>query len=73
MAHQVLNANASSGYSYNVCIKKQDGFCCVQYQVCADQTGAFTLDATINPAKAMVDGACTSAIDFVRIPGELAV
>jgi hypothetical protein len=54
---------------YNVCIKKQDGFCCVQYQVCADQTGAFTLDATNSPGKAMVDGVCTSAIDFVRIPG----
>lgn len=55
---------------YNSCIKKQDGFCCVQYQVCADQTNAFTFDvtaATLGMSK--VDDTCKASIDYVRIPG----
>jgi hypothetical protein len=53
---------------YNVCVKKQDGFCCVQYQVCSDQTLAFSLDQTTASAtKQIVDSGC--ATDYVRIPG----
>ena len=30
-------------FSYQVCIRPESGACCVQYQVCSDQTNAFTL------------------------------
>ena len=53
-------------YSYSVCIRKQEGFCCVQYQACADQANSFTLD-TLNTAQSN-DELCTD--DYISIPGK---
>ena len=60
--------------SYNVCIRPEAGFCCVQYQVCSDP-GSFTLDAGeldgSDPTMltAAQDTSCTS--DYIDIAGEL--
>ena len=57
--------------SQNVCIRRADGYCCIQYQLCADQTNPFTLDriaAYAAPTAGLVDSSCTG--DFVAIPGE---
>jgi len=51
---------------YNICVRKQDGFCCVQYQACADQTNPISLDVTA--MKQNRDEAC-SGLDYLRIPG----
>ncbi|TRY81182.1 hypothetical protein TCAL_14491 [Tigriopus californicus] len=55
--------------NYQVCIRQEPGYSCIQYTVCADMTG-FTLDvATI--AGAAVDTGCTS--DFIEISGSSAL
>merc|ERR1712156_906867 len=57
--------------NYNVCIRQEAGFCCVQYQLCSDP-GSFTIGAgAIDPAdpanfKAMQDTSCTG--DYIDIP-----
>ena len=60
----------SSIHSYNVCIRPEDGFCCIQYQVCSD-TGSFSLSSIQKPdaadAKALAESSCTS--DYIDIPG----
>ncbi len=52
--------------SVTACIRRQEGFCCIQYQVCSDVANAFALEATSTPA-ALVDSKCT--LDYVAIPG----
>ena len=42
------------------------GTCCIQYQVCADQTNAFTL-SSIPPADSTLDSKC--AMDYTEIIG----
>ena len=42
------------------------GTCCIQYQVCADQTNAFTL-SSIPPAAGTLDSKC--AMDYTEIIG----
>ena len=61
--------------SYNVCIRPEAGFCCVQYQVCSDP-GSFTIaagatDAAADPLvfEAAQDTSCTS--DYIDIAGKL--
>ena len=50
-----------------MCIRREQGFCCVQYNVCSDAK-SFTLDFEMNNAmKSMVDSEC--AEDFILIPG----
>ena len=62
--------------SYNVCIRPEAGFCCVQYQVCSDP-GSFTIAAGIIDAsdplnlKAAQDTSCTS--DYIDIAGEFTI
>ena len=53
-------------HSYSICIRPADGFCCVQYSVCADQMDAFSLDAKLQMAKQDTD--CSA--DFIVISGE---
>jgi len=54
--------------SYSVCVRKLDGFCCTQYQVCADQgLFAFSLDATVGNEQ-KTNEACTG--DYITIPGD---
>ena len=49
-----------------MCVRRAAGYCCIQYQVCADQTNAFTLDG--GTAISAIDTACT--LDYIAIPGE---
>ena len=49
---------------YSVCIRREVGFCCVQYQLCTDEN-SMTL-GTINTA-AQTDTLCTE--DYFAIPG----
>ena len=51
---------------YQVCIRREFGFCCVRYRVCEDVEDAFTLDTTQNHA--CNEQGCLSK-DFVSIPG----
>ena len=57
---------------YQVCIRPEAGMCCVQYQVCADQSNAFTLSsgaiATGIANIAILDSMCTN--DYTEIIGE---
>ena len=68
-------------FSYQVCIRPEAGACCVQYQVCSDQTNAFTLGgggdkktmsvldencpSVLNPATTLL------ALDYIEILGKL--
>ena len=49
-----------------MCVRRAAGYCCIQYQVCADQTNAFSLDG--GTAISAIDTACT--LDYIAIPGE---
>ncbi len=58
---------------YSVCVRREAGFCCVNYNVCADQMAAgFTFDTT---QAAMTDNNClgaagvASTVDYISIPG----
>ena len=55
--------------SVTACIKRQEGFCCIQYQACKDQTFPFSLDigSAIAANKGQVDTLCS--YDYVNIPG----
>lgn len=58
-------------HSQTICVRQAQGYCCVQYQLCADQTNPFTLDRTLIAAdviKGLVDSSCT--LDYVAIPGK---
>lgn len=54
------------------CIRRNAGYCCVQYQVCEGVPNAFTLDSEIEKADAtpgkvgLIDTLCTS--DYITIP-----
>jgi hypothetical protein len=54
----------------NICIRQAQGYCCVQYQVCADQTSAFSIDRVQTyiaaSAAGLVDTSCTT--DYLAIP-----
>ena len=50
--------------NYNICIRQERGYCCVQYSVCSD-ANSYTLDN--DPAMAKVDTNC--AADFLGIDG----
>lgn len=54
-------------YSYSACIRRAAGYCCIEYQVCAGITYAFTLDSGVATV-GYVDTYCTA--DYVAIPGE---
>ena len=53
-------------YSVTACIRRQEGYCCVQYQVCANVINGFTLSG--NAAIAILDSLCS--LDYVSIPGK---
>jgi hypothetical protein len=57
--------------SQNVCIRRADGYCCIQYQVCGDQTNPFTLDRKNTysaPLAGLVENSCT--VDYIAIPSK---
>jgi hypothetical protein len=52
---------------YNICIRQEQGYCCVQYSVCAD-TNSFSLDQKSEAADTADIGTyCTN--DFIEIGG----
>ena len=59
-------------FSYNVCIRPEAGFCCVQYQVCSDP-GSFSLELNKAPADPTMpdpgkqDADCK--LDYIEIAG----
>ena len=52
--------------SYSHCVRQESGFCCIQYQTCASEMNAMSLNA--QNAITTVDAACTS--DYIGIPGK---
>ena len=57
---------------YQVCIRPEAGMCCIQYQLCADQSNAYTLSsgaiATGIANIAILDSMCTN--DYTEIIGK---
>lgn len=51
---------------YTVCVRRLQGFCCVQYQVC--ETGGFSLDGKSTAADTS-DTGITCTTDYIDIPG----
>ena len=51
---------------YNICIRQEDGFCCVQYEVCADDN-AFSISNAIPMAKQFAANCATQ--DYIEIEG----
>ena len=64
-------------FSYTICIRREAGFCCVQYEVCPDVGNiAYSLtgmDGNVILTKSAVDNKCdlTMSIDYIRIEGNL--
>ena len=57
---------------YTVCIRPELGYCCVQYQVCGDQTLPFSLAAgDMATAIAMKSSFDCNTLDYVQIDGQL--
>ena len=52
-------------YSVTACIRRQDGYCCVQYQICANVINPYTLSG--DAAIAILDSNCIN--DWLLIPG----
>jgi len=60
---------------YNICIRQEMGFCCIEYSVC-DQAGAFSLsvptiaaDIAAAMAKGVTGKGCAKGKDFISIDG----
>merc|ERR1712050_486131 len=57
--------------SYSVCIRPEEGFCCIEYSACRGVTGSFTPTTNIAPAAAQVDSQCSE--DYIVIDGGMGV
>ena len=51
-------------YSYSICVRKEDGYCCVQYYPCSD-TGSWTISQS--EATAATGTQCST--DYLQIDG----
>jgi len=60
-------------FRYNICIRKNAGFCCVQYVSCPNILYAFTLDTSIaaNAINGFIDTSCIN--DYITIAGKCIV
>ena len=68
-----FNFGSNTGHlatqNYNICIRKEKGFCCVRYSVCTEDN-SFNIDALKDMAadmKALDDELCVK--DYIRIEG----
>ena len=55
---------------YSVCIRPEEGFCCVEYQVCPDEAMGFTFDTLAANTNSKQDDACitsTNSADYITI------
>ena len=53
-------------FSYNICVRKEAGYCCIQYSVCSD-TGSWTISQILAAGSLATDTIC--AADYVTIAG----
>ena len=51
-------------FSYAICIRKELGYCCIEYKTCSD-TGAFSIDTQ----DAGTETGSNCALDFLEISG----
>ena len=58
------NTQHLANQNYNICIRKEPGFCCVKYRVCDDEN-SFTLDQ--NQKAITIDESCSN--DYIAIEG----
>ena len=56
--------------NYDICIRQEDGYCCVQYSPCADPN-SYTLDELAIAAEAEVGTLCS--LDYIEIDGRYRV
>ena len=59
-------------FRYSACIRQEDGFGCIQYNVCTDVTNGFTLDAANGAAIAETEsknGRASCSEDYIVIEG----
>ena len=55
-------------FSYNVCIRPEPGFCCIQYMLCQNEPNPFSLDTQgAADMKAKQESDCT--LDYITISG----
>ena len=54
-------------FSYDICIRGEEGYCCVEYMPCAD-ANSYTLDTLAIAAMSKVGTDCTA--DYIEIPGK---
>ncbi len=75
----VLSTTSAFSRRYSICIRQEEGMCCVQYMICPDQLDPITATTnittgwsfdTVNQGKAKQDGGCdstTNSIDYISI------
>ena len=58
---------------YSACIRPEAGMCCIRYQVCPDQTNAFSLSSGLlagdSGKMSQIDTQCSATHDYVLIEG----
>ena len=52
------------------CIKRQDGYCCIQYQVCNNVINGFSLSSQSQVTANAGDTDTQCTLDYVTIPGK---
>ena len=57
-------------YSYSICVRKEAGYCCIQYSPCSD-TGSWTINQ-IKAAGSLETETTNCAADYVTINGAAA-
>jgi len=61
-----MGDNHLNNQDYSICIRAEEGFCCVQYQVCQGVMMAFSLSPKVADTMATIDSNCLTT-DFVTI------
>jgi hypothetical protein len=69
-AHKIIvhNSTPFCPSRYSACIRRANGYCCVEYSVCEGEPSAFSLDGlTANAIQALLETNCK--LDYISIPG----
>ena len=53
-------------FRYQICIRQEEGMCCVSYSLCADETDPWTLDSTDAAATGLTGNDCTQDYLVIR-------
>ena len=67
MLFNVISHWHSYFYSYAICIRREEGYCCVEYSLCDGATSSYGL-SSLHASQAMQDELCTE--DWVGIDGK---